>query len=51
MDKDPDEIALERVAKRMLATPHKPRDESKFGKRRKPKRKSPAKRKAVKKSA
>lgn len=48
--KDPDEIRLERVAKRMLAMPHKPRDESKLGKRTKPKGKSPSKRRAVKTS-
>jgi hypothetical protein len=34
--RDPDEIKLERVARRMLAMPHRPREESKVtdGKRR-----------------
>jgi hypothetical protein len=44
--KDPDEIRLERVAKRMLAMPPKERTETKFGKPRKSKARSPRKKKA-----
>jgi hypothetical protein len=42
--KDPEKVLLERVAKRMLAMPPKPRDESKIGKRRPVAKKSPASR-------
>ena len=31
--KDQDEKQLEKLAKRLLSTPHKPREESKLGKR------------------
>jgi hypothetical protein len=33
--KDKEEAALERLAKRILATPHKPREDSKIGKSKK----------------
>jgi len=44
-----DEAKLERTAKRLLAMPHKPREESKLGKSSAKTGKSPRKRKALRK--
>jgi hypothetical protein len=47
---DPDVIRLAKVAKRLLVMQHKPRADSKLGKNRRAKTRSPAKRKPMKKS-
>jgi len=39
--KDQDEKDLEKLAKQLLSMPHKPREQSKVGKRIKPKQKPP----------